>query len=203
MSCPEGRNICVIRHNRIHRSCGSKLFQLTVPRVQKIAYAKTGGDRYLFSKSVKKLPAKEKEWVLLEHGFKEYKDEKGDILYRHKSCIDKFPYTVELNGKNVTVQLTEKRLLTYNPKLATKKRYEINRMVEKAKALTLSQAKKDDYGDIFTGESTVAKLSTVVNSVKHFETVANGARVEHLILLAHSQVGFLYARGICYSLQTS
>jgi len=43
--------------------------------------------------------------------------------------------------------LTEKRLLTYNPTLAAKKKYEINRMVEKAKALTASQAKKNDYGE--------------------------------------------------------
>jgi transposase len=54
---------------------------------------------------------------------------------------------VEHNGKKVTVKLTEKRLLTYNPALAAKKRYEINRMVEKAKSLTLSQAKKNDYGE--------------------------------------------------------
>ena len=68
-------------------------------------------------------------------------------MYRYKSCIDKFPYTVEHNGKEVTVHLTEKRLLTYNPELAAKKRYEINRMVEKAKSLTLSQAKKGEYGE--------------------------------------------------------
>jgi transposase len=69
------------------------------------------------------------------------------FLYYYKSCIDNFPYDVEHNGKKVTVNLTEKRLLTYNPTLATKKRYEINRLVEKAKSLTLSQAKKSDYGE--------------------------------------------------------
>ena len=45
------------------------------------------------------------------------------------------------------MKLTEKRLLTYNPTLAAKKRYEINRMIEKAKSLTLSRAKKGDYGE--------------------------------------------------------
>jgi Transposase DDE domain. len=45
------------------------------------------------------------------------------------------------------MNLTEKRLLTYNPTLAAKKRYEINRMVEKAKSLTASQAKRTDYGE--------------------------------------------------------
>lgn len=114
---------------------------------QNIAFSKTNGDGYLFSKSVKGLPEKEKVWVLLDQDFNEVKDKNGKVLYRYKSCIDKFPYTIEHNGKNVTVNLTEKRLLTYNPTLATKKRYEINRMVEKAKSLTLSQAKKNDYGE--------------------------------------------------------
>ena len=114
---------------------------------QNIAFSKINGDGYLFSKSVNGLSKKEKEWVLLEQDFKEAKDKKGKVLYRYKSCIDKFPYTVEHNGKEVTVHLTEKRLLTYNPELAAKKRYEINRMVEKAKSLTLSQAKKNEYGE--------------------------------------------------------
>jgi transposase len=112
-----------------------------------IAFSKQNGDGYLFSKSVKGLSEKEKIWVLLDDGFKEKKDKKGKILYRYKSCVDEFPYDVVHNGKKVTVKLTEKRLLTYNPDLGAKKRYEINRMVEKAKSLTLSQAKKADYGE--------------------------------------------------------
>lgn len=114
---------------------------------QNIAFSKTNGDGYLFSKSVKGLSEQEKVWVLLDQGFNEVKDKQGQVLYRYKSCIDKFPYAVEHDGKKVTVKLTEKRLLTYNPTLAAKKRYEINRMVEKAKELTLSQAKKNDYGE--------------------------------------------------------
>ena len=114
---------------------------------ENIAFSRTNGDGYLFSKSVKGLSEKEKVWVLLEQGFNEMEDEHGKVLYRYKSCIDKFPYTIEHDGKNVTVKLTEKRLLTYNPTLAAKKRYEINRMVEKAKSLTLSQAKKSEYGE--------------------------------------------------------
>ncbi|MDW7658171.1 MAG: hypothetical protein SCM11_13465 [Bacillota bacterium] len=60
--------------------------------------------------------------------------------------------------------LTEKRLLTYNPTLAAKKRYEINRMVEKARELTASQAKKNEYGEsgkyvVFT--DTKGKKATV------------------------------------------
>lgn len=85
-------------------------------------------------------------WVLLDD-LKEKKDKKGKVLYLYKSCVEEFPYTVEHEGKKVTVKLTEKRLLTYNPTLAAKKKYEINRMVEKAKSLTLSQAKKNDFGE--------------------------------------------------------
>lgn len=114
---------------------------------QNIAFSKKSGDGYLFSKSVKGLPKKEKEWILLENDYTVIRDKNGKELYRYKSCVDQFPYTVEHEGKEVTVQLTEKRLVTYNPTLAAKKRYEINRMVEKAKSLTLSQAKRDDYGE--------------------------------------------------------
>ena len=112
-----------------------------------IAFSKANGDGYLFSKSVKTLPQIEKEWVLLPSGYKSVKDCSGKEIYRFKSCIDKFPYTVEHEGKEVTVKLTEKRLVTYNPDLAAKKRYEINKMVDKAKSLTVSQAKRDEYGE--------------------------------------------------------
>jgi transposase len=114
---------------------------------QNIASAKKSGDGYLFSKSVKTLPVKEKEWVLLINDYVSIKNRDGRELYRYKSCVDTFPYTVEHEGKKVTVRVTEKRLVTYNPGLAAKKRYEINKMVEKAKMLTLSQAKKDDCGE--------------------------------------------------------
>lgn len=112
-----------------------------------IAFSKINGDGYLFSKSVKGLPEKEKVWVCLDEGYKEVKDDRGKVLYYYKSCVDQFPYSVEHNGKSKTIKLTEKRLLTYNPILATKKRYEINKMVEKAKSLTLSQAKHAEFGE--------------------------------------------------------
>lgn len=114
---------------------------------QNIAFSRKNGDGYLFSKSVKGLPETEKTWVLLDSGFTDVKDKKGRLLYRYKTCIDEFPYKVEHEGKEYIVRLREKRLLTYNPSLASKKRYEINRMVEKAKALTVSQAKKAEYGE--------------------------------------------------------
>lgn len=114
---------------------------------QNIAFSKQNGDGYLFSKSVKTLPSTEKNWVLLEQDYKDVKDKSGKLLYRYKSCIGTFPYSIEYNGKKQTIMLTEKRLVTYNPSLAAKKRYEINRLVEKAKTLTLSQAKRNDFGE--------------------------------------------------------
>lgn len=114
---------------------------------QNIAFSKTNGDGYLFSKPVKGLPEKEKVWVLLGQGFREVLGKDGKVLYRYKSCVGKFPYAVEHLGKKMTVSLTEKRLLTYNPSLAAKKRYEIGRLAEKAKSLALSQAKRSDYGE--------------------------------------------------------
>lgn len=112
-----------------------------------IAFSKKNGDGYLFSKSVKGLPETEKTWVLLDNGFTDVRDKKGNLLYRYKSCIDSFPYKVEHEGKEYVVKMLEKRLLTYNPSLAAKKKYEINRMAEKARALTASQAKKAEYGE--------------------------------------------------------
>ena len=112
-----------------------------------IAFSKKNGDGYLFSKSVKGLPETEKTWILLDNGFTDVRDKKGNLLYRYKSCIDSFPYKVEHEGKEYVVKMLEKRLLTYNPSLAAKKKYEINRMAEKARALTASQAKKAEYGE--------------------------------------------------------
>ena len=126
--------------------------------VGNIAFSKQNGDGYLFSKSVKGLPQTEKTWVFLEDGWKDVKDKNGKLLYRYKSCIDEFPYKVEQDRKTVIVHLKEKRLLTFNPSLAAKKRYEIKRLAEKARVLTISRAKKSEYGEsgkyvLFTDKS--------------------------------------------------
>ena len=105
-------------------------------------------DGYLFSKSVKQLPETEKVCVLLKKGYKKITDSYGTLLYEIKECVDEFPYTyTDENGRKHTVRLEEKRVVTYNPKLAEKKKYEINRMVEKAKKLKASQAKRSEFGE--------------------------------------------------------
>lgn len=113
-----------------------------------ILHALKAGDGYIFSKSVKKLPEVEKTWVLLENDFVDVKNSKGDVLYRIKECVDDFTYTyTDENGHKKALKLREKRVVTFNPKLAEKQKYEINRQVEKAKALKACEAKKSEYGD--------------------------------------------------------
>lgn len=106
-------------------------------------------DGYIFSKSVKMLPQKEKVWVLLEEGFRDVCNDSGEIVYRYKSCVDEFEYSYFDDEHQTTVKKTlkEKRVITFNPKLQKKKFMEIDKMVEKAKRMKAAQAKKEEYGE--------------------------------------------------------
>ena len=76
------------------------------------------------------------------------KNKRGEVLYRIKECVDDFSYSYTDNaGHRKTLKLTEKRIVIFNPKLAEKQKYEINRQVEKAKNLRACEAKKSEYGD--------------------------------------------------------
>ena len=70
-------------------------------------------------------------------------------MYRIKECVDEFEYKFKDSetGKIKKFKITEKRIVTFNPKLAKKQIYEINKEVEKAKLLKSSQAKCSEYGD--------------------------------------------------------
>ena len=116
---------------------------------ENIAHALRAGDGYIFSKSVKQLPETEKTWVLLQNNYKDVLDKSGRVKYRIKECVDNFPYvmTDPATGRKTTVKLREKRVVSFNPKLAQKQIFEINKEVEKAKLLKASQAKKSEYGD--------------------------------------------------------
>ena len=57
---------------------------------ENIFHAVKKGDGYIFSKSVKQLPEKEKTWVLLPNDYRDVKNAKGDVLYRIKECIDDY-----------------------------------------------------------------------------------------------------------------
>lgn len=116
---------------------------------ENIFHAVKNGDGYIFSKSVKQLPETERTWVLLSNDYREVKNANGEVLYRIKECVDDFAYRIKdaSTGRYRTIKLCEKRIVTYNPKLAKKQIYEIRKEIEKAKMLKASQAKRSEYGD--------------------------------------------------------
>ena len=67
---------------------------------QNIIEVLNNGDGYIFSRSVKKLDDVEATWVLLQEGFKDVKDSRGNLLYRYKSRVDDFEYEyTDNNGR--------------------------------------------------------------------------------------------------------
>ena len=139
---------------------------------ENILHALKAGDGYIFSKSVKMLPETEKIWVLLENDYVDVKNKKGEVLYRIKDCVDDFNYNyTDKDGHRKTLKLTEKRVVTFNPKLAEKQTLEINRQVEKAKKLRACEAKKSEYGDS-------AKYVTFIPTDKKGEKMTGKVKVE-------------------------
>ncbi len=139
---------------------------------ENILHALKAGDGYIFSKSVKMLPDTEKIWVLLENDYVDVKNKKGEVLYRIKDCVDDFNYNyTDKDGHRKTLKLTEKRVVTFNPKLAEKQKLEINRQVEKAKKLRACEAKKSEYGDS-------AKYVTFIPTDKKGEKMTGKVKVE-------------------------
>ena len=142
---------------------------------ENIYHALKSGDGYIFSKSVKMLPETERTWVLLPNDYRDVKNAAGETLYRIKECVDEFEYKFNDSetGSLKKFKITEKRIVTFNPKLARKQICEINKEVEKAKLLKASQAKKSEYGDsakyvIFTavdkkGNDTEGKVKVTMN----------------------------------------
>lgn len=139
---------------------------------ENILHALKAGDGYIFSKSVKMLPETEKIWVLLENDYVDVKNKKGEVLYRIKDCVDDFNYNyTDKDGRRKTLKLTEKRVVTFNPKLAEKQKLEINRQVEKAKKLRACEAKKSEYGDS-------AKYVTFISTDKKGEKTTGKVKIE-------------------------
>ena len=142
---------------------------------ENIFHALKNGDGYIFSKSVKMLPEIEKTWLLLPNDYRDVKNANGDVICRMKECVDDFEYKFNDSGtgREQKFKITEKRIVTYNPKLAKKQKYEIKKEVEKARLLKASQAKKSEYGDsakyvVFTaadkkGNGTDGKIKVTMN----------------------------------------
>ena len=145
-------------------------------------------DGYIFSKSVKMLPDKEKVWVLLDNDYKEIKDSEGNLLYKTKECIDEFPYEfIDDNNKKVSFTATEKRVATYNPELAKKQLIEINRLIEKACELSTSKAKKDEYGECSKYVMFKAKDGSKVTSELNYSKIEEDKKLCGYNLLVTSE----------------
>lgn len=161
-----------------------------------IMHALKEKDGYIFSKSVKTLPEKEKVWVLLPDDYREIKNNNGDILYKIKECIDDFEYEIadEKTGRKRKVTFTEKRVVTFNPTLAKKQIYEINKLVEKAHNLKTSRAKKSEYGECAKfvnfvsadkkGKETDGKVKVTIND----QAIKNARKLAGYNLLVTSEL---------------
>ena len=83
----------------------------------------------------------------MENDYRDVKNEKGDLLYRIKECVDDFPYKyTDEQGREKIVRLQEKRVAVYNPQLAKKQKNEISRQIEKAKILRQARQKDPNTG---------------------------------------------------------
>lgn len=111
------------------------------------AAVKESGDGYIFSKPIrgKSLSGAEKKWLLLENDanvFTDYRDGKGNLMFRLKSCVDTFTYSFKEadpetgKGAVTAFKVKEKRIVSFNPALASKQRAEILKMVDKAAGFT-------------------------------------------------------------------
>ena len=160
-----------------------------------IMHALKNGDGYIFSKSVKMLSEVEKVWVLLPNDYRTVKNSNGDVLYKIKDCIDDFEYEIEgENGRKKKVKLAEKRVVTYNPTLAKKQLYEINKLVDKAHSLKASQAKKSEYGECAKfvnfvtadkkGKETDGKVKVTMNE----EAIENARKLAGYNMLVTSEL---------------
>ena len=119
------------------------------------AATKESNDGYVFSKSVhgKQLSLREKKWLLLDDNDENKRtniyDSNGQLKYRYKSCVDVFDYEfTNDDGSKIFFSQKEKRVVSYNPELARKQIFEINRQIEKIRKLnTVKGVKREEYGD--------------------------------------------------------
>ncbi len=111
--------------------------------------ARKNNDGYIFSKSVKTLSEVELKWVLNDNNqYIAVYDQNGELKYKYTTAVDSFKYEFkDTDGKKKRFTVKEKRILTFNPSLCEKHRYEIKKLLEKAKKLKACQAKKNEYGE--------------------------------------------------------
>ena len=162
-----------------------------------VADAVLSGDGYVFSKSVKALPAAERAWALSGDGWTDVADGRGDAPWSYKEATGDFEYRVAgEDGRRRPVLLPEKRVVTYSPALARKQAREIGRQVEKARSLRLSAAKRSEYGDSakyvtfapVDGEGEVRDDARVVATLNH-EAIRRAKALAGYNMIVTSETG--------------
>ena len=163
--------------------------------VANIHAALESGDGYLFSKSLKKQSQKEIEWFLSldsnEWAAVYESDGNGgrQIRYRYYSFIDTFDYSyTDDKGSRIEFSTREKRIITFNPKLRMKKILELNRMVEKARGLCLSKAKKDEFGECSKFVSFLMDSGKKAKAVLNVEAIELERRLAGYNMLVTSEL---------------
>lgn len=144
-------------------NCGQNIFECI-----------KNNDGYIYSNSVKKLSAKELVWVDKEDDY--IKDCEENCTFKYKECIDDFKYDFVFNGTKYSKNFRQKRIIYWSKKLENKHKIEINMLIEKAKKLALSQAKKSEYGECSRyinfakidddGEITVENVKKIIDQEK-------------------------------------
>lgn len=125
-------------------------------------------DGYIFSKSIKgnNLSEEQKKWILeSDDKFNKWidvRDSNGNLIYKYKTVKTRineqealdygtYDYKCKINPddkRETSFTVKEKRIVTYNPKLAKKKKKEILKEVEKInKLLSYKQVLKEELGD--------------------------------------------------------
>ena len=120
------------------------------------AATKESHDGYIFSKSVHghNLSEQEKAWVVKEENsaWHEVRDGKNNLKYKYKEDVGDYWYRFNhdsYDGDEIKFKVREKRIVTYNPALAKKKKEEIRREFDKvaSKLPTIKASTRDELGD--------------------------------------------------------
>ncbi len=115
-----------------------------------ISDAYLAGDGYIFSQSVRGAKGELKDFILKESGYKEIKDEFGEVIYKIKSRIDyEAEITVtDINGKKKRVNIPQKQIVFWSRDYSIKAKVERDRaLVKTDKQLKLESIyKRDKYG---------------------------------------------------------
>lgn len=125
-------------------------------------------DGYIFSKSIKgnNLNAEQKKWILeSDDKFNKWidvRDNEGNLIYKYKTVktrineqeyldYGEYEYKCKINPedkKDTIFSVKEKRIVTYNPKLAKKQKNEITKEIEKiVKLMSVKKVLREELGD--------------------------------------------------------